>query len=221
MNFLSTGISCYVLEVDQYISLVHHITWHGKQFFLGCFPRKEAAAEVIFHELAHQKIYITDDTSFNEAFAVAISHHGVDKWFKHSGDQKSAAEYQALTQRRIEFRRLMLDTRASLKKLYSTNISEQEMRQRKKETFNQMQQNYKKLKAAWNGYDGYDNWMAQGLNNAHLSLIATYHKLVPPLLKLIETCGNDLPRFYRQVERWKKLKPEARMKRLHENKCAQ
>jgi predicted aminopeptidase len=45
-------------------------------------------AALIFHELAHQRVYIKDDSAFNEAFAVAVETSGVRNWLRAAGDEK-------------------------------------------------------------------------------------------------------------------------------------
>ena len=35
---------------------------------------------MVFHELAHQVVYVKDDTQFNESFAVAVEEAGVRRW---------------------------------------------------------------------------------------------------------------------------------------------
>ena len=42
--------------------------------------REVDLARLIFHELAHQVVYVKDDTSFNESFAVAVEEAGVARW---------------------------------------------------------------------------------------------------------------------------------------------
>ena len=43
------------------------------------YPETEFA-RLIFHELAHQLIYVKDDTVFNESFATAVSDEGLERW---------------------------------------------------------------------------------------------------------------------------------------------
>ncbi len=42
--------------------------------------REVELARLIFHELAHQVVYVKDDTSFNESFAVAVEEAGIARW---------------------------------------------------------------------------------------------------------------------------------------------
>ena len=39
-------------------------------------------ASIMFHELAHQLVYIADDTAFNEAFAVTVEQEGLARWLR-------------------------------------------------------------------------------------------------------------------------------------------
>ncbi len=42
--------------------------------------REVELARLIFHELAHQVVYVKDDTSFNESFATAVEEEGIARW---------------------------------------------------------------------------------------------------------------------------------------------
>jgi predicted aminopeptidase len=46
---------------------------------------------------------------------------------------------------------------------------------------------------------GYSDWIAGGLNNAHLASVATYYDCVPGFERLLGIDGGDLPRFYSAV----------------------
>ncbi|MGH8246394.1 MAG: aminopeptidase, partial [Gammaproteobacteria bacterium] len=73
-------------------------------------------AKVIFHELAHQRLYIEGETDFNEAFADAVALIGVRLWF--SG--RLGPEYEAFQrdqQTEDRFTSLMLDYKSRLENL--------------------------------------------------------------------------------------------------------
>lgn len=177
-------------------------------------------AEVIFHELAHQRLYFKGDTGFNEAFAVALSRHGVIAWFEQKGDKAAIDAYGRQLRQGEEFHRLLLETREDLRQLYAGKQPPEAMREGKRHIFADMRVRYAGLKQSWGGYSGYDAWMAQELNNAHLSLIATYQELVPRFLDLIRKCGGDLPRFYRQVHQWREIDAGQRKERLIQGDCS-
>ena len=48
-------------------------------------------ASIMFHELSHQLVYIPDDSSFNEAFAVAVEQEGLARWLKFRGREADIA----------------------------------------------------------------------------------------------------------------------------------
>jgi len=42
-------------------------------------------AGIIFHELAHQLLYVKNDSEFNEAFATTVENEGLERWLKSRG----------------------------------------------------------------------------------------------------------------------------------------
>jgi predicted aminopeptidase len=48
-------------------------------------------ASIMFHELSHQVVYIADDTSFNEAFAVTVEQEGLARWLKSQGTRERSS----------------------------------------------------------------------------------------------------------------------------------
>ena len=42
----------------------------------------------------------------------------------------------------------------------------------------------------------YNDWIAEGLNNAHLASVATYYDCVPGFERLLSVYKGDLPAFY-------------------------
>ena len=46
--------------------------------FLSTIIEREdvGLAQILFHELSHQKIYVKNDAQFNEGFAMAMADHG-------------------------------------------------------------------------------------------------------------------------------------------------
>lgn len=178
-------------------------------------------AETLFHELAHQKLYFKHDTAFNEAFASAIAQHGVTLWLQSADRSRALNDYHQALQRRTDLYQLSQRTHARLQQLYATSTDQGAMRQQKAAIFRQMQAEYQTLKQAWGGHDGYDAFMAQALNNAHLALLSTYQELTPAFLRRIEDCQGSLTGFYRLVDGWKGLSPQERRHRLEQSGCGE
>lgn len=170
-------------------------------------------AEVIFHELAHQQLYVKNDSTFNEAFASTVGEYGVRKWASTYAPE-GLEKYDKALARKADFIALLNKTSKKLKALYATDQSAILMRQSKQEIFNTMRLDYAMLKQSWNGYTGYDRWFARPLNNARLASIATYRDRVPDFARWLKQCGSDFPRFYDQMAELAKLPKKARLLRL-------
>ncbi len=84
------------------------MNWAGGDPLLNTFIgySEGELARLIFHELAHQVVYVADDTRFNESFATAVERLGLRQWLDLTGDPQVKAQHQALDQRRIQFRAL-------------------------------------------------------------------------------------------------------------------
>jgi predicted aminopeptidase len=171
-------------------------------------------AQLIFHELAHQVVYVAGDTVFNESFAVAVELEGVDRWLARDGDPAKRAAFELYEQRKAGFIDLVMKYRDSLKALYGSAAPDAEKRRKKAETFAAMKAEYLTLKASWGGYAGYDRFFATELNNAHLVPVATYSELVPGFRRLLADNGGDFKRFYAAVKELGRLSRTERLARL-------
>ncbi|HYP67800.1 MAG TPA: aminopeptidase [Thiobacillaceae bacterium] len=157
-------------------------------------------AELMFHELAHQVVYVRGDTTFNESFAVTVAQVGTRRWLARSGTEEQRAAFEALELRRQIFAALVEKYRERLAEIYATALSDDRKRVRKTEAFQAMTEEYQKLKSASGDLAGYDKWFSQDLNNAQLASASLYTQLVPAFQRLLAREGGDLPRFYRAVK---------------------
>jgi predicted aminopeptidase len=167
-------------------------------------------AELIFHELAHQQLYIAHDTAFNEAYATAVGQLGAERWLERQGSARARDEYVVDMQRREQFLQLTAEAREQLAIVYASPWSETEKRAGKQHIFKELRERYQALKQRWGGYAGYDRWFAHDLNNAKLSGVSTYHRQVPAFLALFERGGRDFAAFHRAVEAIGRLPPAER-----------
>lgn len=153
----------------------------------------------IFHELAHERLYVPGDSGFNEAFASVVEAEGVRRWFTARGQTAALDAYRASTAREAGFAALLRDVRDRLSVLYASGVSAADMRSEKQREFGRLKYDYTRLKASWDGYSGYDAWFARTLNNAHLAAVATYHDCVPGLRRELAAAGS-LPAFFERAE---------------------
>ncbi len=172
-------------------------------------------ARMVFHELAHQVVYIAGDSRFNEAFATAVEEAGVDRWLELYGNDAMREAYVRYSGRRKQFLALLVKHRQMLSDLYASKASVKKKREEKARIFAALQDEYKVLKADWGGYAGYDRFFAEKLTNAHLAAVATYNDLLPGFRALLAKEKN-FPHFYAAVQRMSNLPSVERHERLVE-----
>jgi len=172
------------------------------------YPESELA-RLIFHELAHQVVYVKDDTTFNESFAVSVELEGVKRWLAQRNDPQITAAFERSQQRHEQFQALIASYHGQLNKLYRSGIAPDAMRVRKAELFSAMKQDYEKLKAEWDGFTGYDRFF-ESPNNAHLVSVDLYTQRVLQFQRLIDKHQSDLAAFYAEVKEIAKLSKEER-----------
>ncbi len=156
-------------------------------------------ASVLFHELAHQRLYVKNDSAFDEAFAMTIEEYGTQKWLAAQGDTKGLAQYRLRLRRRAEFAELVQRQQQRLQNLFARPISAQAKREAKAEAYAQMRSEYERLRKSWHGGPNYDAWFSQPLNNAALAAVATYRRWLPTLKAQLDQRG--LHGFYAEMER--------------------
>lgn len=172
-------------------------------------------AGLVFHELAHQRLYVKGDTTFSESFAVTVELEGVRRWLQKQHAGGEFAEYRNQLKRRDEFVALMMKYRDRLDTLYRSDATVEAKRAGKRRIIAALRAEYLHVKAGWNGYSGYDAWFAQDLNNAYFVSVGTYYELVPAFQALLARCRDDLPAFYRTAEKIAKLPAKERLAALN------
>lgn len=175
--------------------------------------RETRLVGTIFHELAHERLYVPGDSEFNEAFASVVEEEGVRRWLEHRGRAQELHLFQAANRRDQEFALLLRETRRRLKHLYASDLPDDQKRIEKQREFGRLKFAYEQLRARWDGYRGYDAWFARSLNNAHLASIATYYDCVPGLQRELAEAGS-LPAFYERARSFAKLSVRDRAKAL-------
>lgn len=206
------GLETYVAGIAAYSTL----GWFDDPLLNTLIDRPEARlAGLIFHELAHQRLYVKGDTAFNEAFASAVELEGVRRWLAAEGDAEQRAEDARYRQRQTAFVSLVTAARDRLSALYDSASTDAEKRRQKKQIIAALRADYAALKAGpWAGYSGYDAWFDGELNNPQLSAVTTYRDGVPAFQALLAQQGGDLAAFYVAAEALGELPRDQRQARL-------
>ncbi len=215
------GLETSVYGVPAY-STLGWMNWAGGDPLLSTFigyPDGELA-RLVFHELAHQVAYAPGDTGFNESFATAVERLGVQRWLDApagGGSDEARQAYQRFDGRRRQFRALAASTREELTAIYEPNQRSahdpQAQLALKTIAMQHFREQYAQLRATWNGYPGYDPWVARA-NNASFGAQAAYDEGVPAFEALFDSEGRDWQRFYDAVRRLAALPRAERDARL-------
>jgi len=99
-------------------------------------------ASVIFHELSHQKVYLKNDTPFNEAFAETIAQIGVQQWLDQHGTDAAKSIFLEKQSNEILFVNLILQYKKKLEYIYNLDISVNDKRASKKLLLGQLVEAY-------------------------------------------------------------------------------
>lgn len=157
-------------------------------------------AATIFHELAHQLIYVKSDSEFNEAFATTVEEVGLTRWLEHQGAAQRIERFHIEQQREAALLALLRPARARLATLYESGAPFAELRAGKQRILGELAADIGALERRQGvHYPVYDEWIAAGLNNAQLAAVATYYDCVPGFERLLSGENDDLPRFYAAV----------------------
>ena len=167
-------------------------------------------AGTLFHELAHERVFVEGDTSFNESYAVAVEREGVRRWLTREAAIAMRQAYDRERARREEFLALVLGARGRLQTLFESGLDDASKAREKADIYAALRADYAKLRDSWGGYTGYDGWFATDLNNARLALVAAYNIHVPAFERLLAEQGGDMEKFHRAVEALGRLDKEAR-----------
>ena len=211
----NSGDDVYVGGVAAYSTL----GWFADPVLNTIINRDEhRLAALIFHELAHQRVYIPGDTIFNESFATAVELEGLKRWLEQAGSDDAADILFDQANREQRYRRefvtLVQGVIPPLETLYSSHLSPEAMRAEKAALFEKLRQDYRQLKQGWQGYSAYDGWFEGDINNAKLNTVATYFNKVPAFEALLAETAFQLPDFYDRVDALARLGGEEREQAL-------
>jgi predicted aminopeptidase len=216
------GLEATVYPVPAY-STLGWMNWAGGDPLLNTFihyPEGELA-RLIFHELAHQVLYVKDDTPFNESFATAVERLGGAIYLDTQAGDAARREYAQYDERRRAFRALVRNTRERLAAIYGKGQAQppdvELARRQKVEAMREFRAGYAQLRERW-GLEPTrlrvtDRWVAEA-NNASFGAMAAYDELVPGFEALFAREGRDWRRFYEAVRRLAQEPADVRREQL-------
>ena len=203
------GLDTYVGGVEAYSTL----GWFDDPLLSSMLRwDDDRLAATIFHELAHQQLYVADDTAFNESFASFVEQQGLREWRAARGLPPPDARQE---RQRRQFTGLILASRERLQALYAEPLDAAQKSAGKTAEFERLRAQYRTLRdGQWGGDTRYDAWMAQPLNNARLLPFGLYDQWVEAFAALFRRANGDWREFYRRAAEIGRLPAAAREQAL-------
>ena len=190
---------------------------------LSTFLRRNDAEliTVLIHEMAHQVVYVSNDTSFNESFAVFVEQEGLRQFLGYADDKAILDDdrtelyqwYLKASKDRHLFRHLINSTFVEMEKLFSSELANAEKLRKKQQLFDDLSENYLIHKNEFRVLS-YDNWFKQDLNNTHLLGVKRYHSKVDKFERLFNQQGKDWGQFFQAVRELAEASLKERNRRL-------
>ena len=173
-------------------------------------------AALIFHELAHQLIYLPDDSPFNESFATAVSHEGLRRWHLSRNNMDKYQRFSEFYHDRQKVLTLIAGYRNRLRHLYQSSLSDSIKRRQKAGLLQEMRQEFESLSRQKASLTVFSHWFESPLNNARLISISTYNEYVPAFQQILQDSQYDLELFYQHCKRLADYSPSKRREALQE-----
>jgi predicted aminopeptidase len=154
---------------------------------------------LLFHELAHQLIYVRDDAAFNEGFATFVEREGLRRFLLREGREAELCDRALALARREAVLGLLLQLRGELEALYAQPLPDEDKRAGRRQLIERTRADYERLAASWDSGPRYAHLLPPDLNNATLLAIATYEDRVPAFAQLLREQGDEMAPFYEAV----------------------
>jgi predicted aminopeptidase len=166
----------------------------------------------VFHELAHQLVYVKNDTAFNESFASFVAEEGLREW---RAARTETVHGEGSREVEDEFVHLVLDLRERLRKLYASKIDDIAMDVAKQDSITEFRKRYVEWRdTRFPNNHRYDAFVAAPINNASLLPFGLYDGWMPVFTALFAQTGRDWPAFYARVRELAHMNPPEREKKL-------
>ncbi|MDP7389670.1 MAG: aminopeptidase, partial [Pseudomonadales bacterium] len=198
-NYANQGFDTYVAGVSAYSTL----GWFKDPLLSSfVFYSEPALTNLLFHELAHSKVWVNNDVAFNESFASFVGLQGTRQWLSLGQDQSSEP---LLRWRRgqvqwQQFKTFALAAKTDLTSLYEDQTgSDAERMQQRRRLLAHWQSCYRQQRQRL-GNGRFDRLMGERFNNAFLMSLGTYEDWVGAFTQLFADVGEDWPTFFANVK---------------------
>jgi predicted aminopeptidase len=192
--------------------------WFQDPLLSSMFSGSDARlAAYLFHELAHQRLYMKDDGQFNEGYASFVEETGLRAWLILNQQQDELKNWQKGQMARTEFSLLVAEVQEELGNLYRSDQSDAIKRQAKAAAFKAFSLSYEQLRETnWHGRGYYASWFEEPVNNARLALFSTYEGSHCAFQGLLDQAQGDLQVFHQLAVQKSRTEKDERQRWLNQ-----
>ncbi|MDE2304836.1 MAG: aminopeptidase [Gammaproteobacteria bacterium] len=156
-------------------------------------------AAIVFHELTHRRLFVANDTAFDEGLATFVEREGVRRWLLAGGRGPDLKAFEREQRRYARVYALIRATRVALARTYAAPLPAPQKLAQKRTEFAALRAAYAKLAASWGTAAPFAGWFRDDLNNADLASVATYERCVPGFAREFAAADRRFPAFFRRV----------------------
>ncbi len=156
-------------------------------------------ASLLFHELAHGRVWAAHDTAFNESFASFVGEEGARQWFARTDRLDEWLAWRQRQKAWHAFRAFVVQAKSMLEEVYAQPVGDAVMAEMKADAYRSIQACYAANRELL-GAGRYDELMAERFNNAFLVSVGTYADWLPAFAVLFREVEGDWGLFYEAVD---------------------
>ena len=163
-------------------------------------------AQLLFHELAHDEVWVASDVAFNEAFATFVGEQGAREFLADRvSDEPPESAWPDML-------RLLLSLRRELETVYALDVPDSRKRAAKQQVFAGARACYRQNRERLGG--GRFDAVMQSVNNAYLVSLSTYRDAVPAFAEIFAQQRGRWKDFFTAVAELGDLEATVRAERL-------
>ncbi len=161
---------------------------------------KVTLAEVLFHELFHNTLFLKGEVDFNESLANFVGNRATIMFFRDLGGEESSEYLQAVKawKEELEFSAFIISVRTSLKDLYQGDLPEEEKLRLRQEIFSRSQEEWARMIADRPTHH-FREYSRQELNNAVIAHYLLYLDGLQLFESLYQAEGSNLARMVKLI----------------------
>lgn len=192
-RFHAQGYDTYIRTAQAFSTL----GWFDDPLLAHLLKYEKATlAELIFHELFHNTLFVSGAVDFNESLANFIGNRAAILFFRDRYGEGSPEHRRAVQswQEELEFSAFIAEAARSLRDLYGKDLAEEEKLRLREEIFSRSQNEWSR-RIADRPRHQYHRYSQQKINNAVIAHYLLYLKKLELFESLYEAQGKDLTRL--------------------------